>query len=220
MSSTKNITTYNTSYPLKLKINGSSAFIILIFIFLSFSSSVKAQENVSDSTFQKNVAVLDKIDSSSTDNFHSPKKAGWMSAALPGLGQAYNKKYWKIPVIYAAFGTITYFLVMNNAEYVKYRDAYIMRTDDDPTNDDILPRYTTENLRFFKNQYWKNRDLNIILLAGVYTLNILDAVVDAHFYTYNISDDLALRVTPTATPLLRFGSPTSASVGLSFSLTF
>ena len=162
--------------------------------------------------------MVEELDT--TQLIHPPKRAGWMSAALPGLGQAYNKKYWKIPIIYAAFGATTYFLIKNQKDYVKYRDSYIARIDDDPNTVDEFPLLSTDAIRIYKNIYWKNRDLSIIILAAVYTLNILDAVVDAHFYTYDISDDLSLQITPVVSPALRFGPSKSAYAGLSLSLSF
>jgi hypothetical protein len=151
-------------------------------------------------------------------NLHSPKKATYMSLILPGLGQAYNHKYWKIPIIYAGFGTISYFFVQNQKGYTKYRDAYISRIDDDAANDDILPQYTTENLRVIKNLYWKDRDLTIIIAAVLYSLNVLDANVDAHFFTYDISDDLTFNIKPSLQPT--YGQHSTNTAGLSFSLNF
>ena len=190
----------------------------LVFILLSFpTNSIMAQAE-SDSIFLEEAHIVINVDTAQIN--HSPKKAGWMSAALPGLGQGYNKKYWKIPIIYAAFGTITYFLIKNQREYERYRDSYIARIDGNPNTVDEFPLLSTDAIRIYKNIYWKNRDLSILLLAGVYTLNILDAVVDAHFYTYDISDDLSLQITPIVSPGLNFGPSRSAYAGLSFSLSF
>ena len=91
--------------------------LLLITLFLLHNSLIAQQSN-SDSLYTKNTVAGSVLDTAKSN--HSPKTAGWMSAALPGLGQVYNKKYWKAPVIYVAFGTITYFLVTNNAEYQKY----------------------------------------------------------------------------------------------------
>lgn len=201
------------------KNKGLARFGIMLFFMLfinAFSPQHLLAQEESDSIFLEDAQVVQVVDTA----YHSPKKAGWFSTALPGLGQAYNKKYWKIPIIYAAFGGITYFLVKHNGEYIKYREAYIARIDDDPATVDDFPKYTTENLRVFKNIYWKKRDLDIILLAGVFTLNILDAIVDAHFYTYDISDDLSLQITPVVAPALSFGPSRSSYAGLSFSLSF
>ncbi len=149
---------------------------------------------------------------------HSPKKAAIFSAIIPGLGQVYNKKYWKVPIIYAGFTVLTYYIVENNAKYIKFRNAYRQRVDDNPNNDNILTQYTNENLRTIKDLYWKNRDLSVILVAVLYTMNILDAVVDAHFFTFDISDDLSLHISPTTEPSVGLG--TSPTAALSFSLNF
>lgn len=149
---------------------------------------------------------------------HSPKKAGWMSAALPGLGQVYNKKYWKLPILYGGLAGLTYLYIQNNQGYIEYRDAYRFRISDDYNGVDGYPYYTTENLRVLKNEYWKNRDLTVIIIALVYTANILDAVVDAHFFTYDVSDDLSFNVSPTLKPTI--GLYPVANPGLSFSLNF
>jgi hypothetical protein len=148
---------------------------------------------------------------------HSPMVAATMSAILPGLGQAYNKKYWKMPVVYAGFGVLAYFIIDNNKGYQKFKTAYKLRIDDDSSNDN-LPRYTTENLRIIKNSYWKNRDLSILLTGVFYALNILDAAVDAHFYTYDVSDDLSFRIRPTVERTA--GTNQSAAPGVCLSLNF
>ena len=224
MQTSKNDTIYwvkPTFTSLINRLNCSKFFIwhLLMLVFILLPTQFISAQIESDSIFLKDANIAVEIDTSKIDILHSPKKAGWLSV-LPGLGQAYNKKYWKIPIIYAALLTNTYFLVKNNQEYIKYRDAYIMRIDEDPETIDDFPNYTTENLRVLKNQYWKYRDLNLIIMAGIYTLNILDAVVDAHFYTYDIGDDLSLRITPVVVPSLGFGSRHSAYTGLSFSLSF
>jgi hypothetical protein len=194
----------------------SLPLVVVLLFFMANPFEIYAQQN-DDSLYTSNVVEDPVLDTMST--VHSPKKAGWMSAALPGLGQIYNKKYWKTPVIYVAFGTITYFLVNHNSTYQDYREAYIRRTDDDPTNDDIYPQYTVENLRVLKDIYWKRRDFDIILIALLYTLNVLDAVVDAHFFTYDISEDLSLHIDPVLKPNFGFTSMGSTA-GLSLSISF
>ena len=134
-----------------------------------------------------------------TLNVHSPKKATIMSAILPGLGQVYNKKYWKIPVIYAGFVGLGYFIGINHFEYVKYRDAYIKRVDGDSTTIDPLPdtqRLSTADLLAENDYYRKKRDMLIIGAVGLYVLNIIDATVDAHLFTFDVSDDLSFNIRP------------------------
>lgn len=137
-----------------------------------------------------------------TGKVHSPKKATVLSAILPGLGQAYNKKYWKIPIVYAGLAATTYFIHINNQEYHRYKTAYLYRIDGDPnTVDEFVNIYNDEaQLRSLTDFYRRNRDLMIIGTAGVYLLNIIDAAVDAHFYDFDVSDDLSLRIQPVVMP--------------------
>ena len=127
----------------------------------------------------------------------SPKKASLYSAILPGAGQIYNTKYWKVPVLYASIGTAIYIAKWNNSEYLHYREAFEYRTDDDETTvDPYIDRYTESNLVTMKNYHRKNRDLAYIITAGIYLLNILDASVDAHLFNFNVNDNLDMVLKP------------------------
>lgn len=186
-------------------------FCILIIVFSTFGvqSNVFSQENKSPEN--KKMAL--------TDDIHSPKKAAWMSAALPGLGQAYNKKYWKIPIIYSGFAAFGYLGVRNNNLYHKYRDAYLSRLDTSASND-LMLQYTSENLRYIKNIYWKDRDLTIILAAAFYILNIIDATVDAHLFYFDINKDLSLKIMPNLEIRDYSISSPNSNIGLSFTFNF
>jgi len=122
----------------------------------------------------------------------SPSKAAFYSAILPGLGQAYNKKYWKIPVVYAALGTGIYFYVTNNNQYNDVRDAYKRRLagfqDDEFQN--VL---TDDGLLEAQKTLRRNKELSLLITVGIYALNILDANVDAHLMQFNVNDDLSLK---------------------------
>jgi hypothetical protein len=148
------------------------------------------------------------------EDVHSPKKATIYSAILPGLGQAYNKKYWKIPLIYIGFGTIGYFIDWNNDNYQLFKTGYKHLTDDDPETQDYLKieavrrnNYDLSNPNQFNNlktamtkqqdYYRRNRDLLVISFLGFYGINILDASVDAHLMDFDISDDLTLNWQPS-----------------------
>jgi hypothetical protein len=133
---------------------------------------------------------------------HSPKKATLMSAVLPGLGQAYNKKYWKIPLVYAALGTAYYFVDKNIDEFKDFKSAYVKRIDDDPATMDTKYDnvYTDQQLLRLIDDRRRNRDLSYVALGVAYILNIVDAAVDAHLYYFNVSDDLSMRVAPAALP--------------------
>jgi hypothetical protein len=147
-----------------------------------------------------------------SEEVHSPKKATIYSAILPGLGQAYNKKYWKIPLIYIGFGTIGYFIDWNNDNYQFNKLAYVHLTDDDPETDifmeiEAVQYYDLNKPSHFQNfkdglqkrqdYYRRNRDLLIISMVGFYGLNIIDASVDAHLFNFDISDDLTFNWQPT-----------------------
>ena len=140
---------------------------------------------------------------------HSPKRAALYSALLPGLGQAYNKKYLKIPVIYAGVGTLVYFVNMNHKEYSKFRDAYIYVTSGDSsnTNNDYVYKYSKDALLQGRNYYRSNLELTYILSGVLYILNIIDATVDAHLFEYDISDNLSMKLEPAINPDMIFNRP-------------
>jgi hypothetical protein len=123
----------------------------------------------------------------------SPSRAAFYSAILPGLGQAYNKKYWKIPIVYAALGTGIYFYIDNNRNYNRYRRAYKRRLAG--FTDDEFQNVVTDNNALIDAQefYQRNRDLSLLLTVVAYVLNIVDANVDAHLLQFNVSDDLSVR---------------------------
>lgn len=128
---------------------------------------------------------------------HSPKKATILSMVLPGAGQAYNHKYWKIPVIYAGFAGLGYLAKINQDDYKIYKNAYRLRLDgDESTIDGYVGVYSDQDLATLKNYYRRNRDLSIIGMSVLYILNILDASVDAHLFYFNVSDDLSFQVQP------------------------
>lgn len=147
---------------------------------------------------------------------HSPRKALIFSAVIPGLGQAYNKKYWKIPVVYTAIGTTTYFFTSNNKLYKDYKQAYINKTDEDPATIDNFPYYNETQIRELQDYYRRFRDLNIILTGLFYTLNIVDAYVDAHLTTFDVSDNLTMNIQPA----LILSANKKPAAGLTLSLKF
>ncbi|HNS17457.1 MAG TPA: DUF5683 domain-containing protein [Bacteroidales bacterium] len=130
---------------------------------------------------------------------HSPKKASIYSAVLPGLGQAYNHKYWKIPIIYAGFGAFAYFLHTNFNEYEKFHEAYLWKVKGDtiPIDNEYIYKYeTADQLKNGTDYYRRNFELTCILTGVWYLLNILDATVDAHLMDYDINEDLSVHVQP------------------------
>jgi hypothetical protein len=161
---------------------------------------------------------------------HSPKKATIYSAVLPGLGQIYNRKYWKVPLVYIGFASLIYSIDWNNDYYVLYRQAYIDISDDDPTSNSFkdldiegswdfddpsqLEQFKTR-LENAKEQTRRYRDLCIIGTAAFYAINIIDASVDAHFFNFDISDDLTLNWMPQ--PMYAMDQPL---MGIQFVINF
>ena len=134
-----------------------------------------------------------------TEPIQSPRKAAILSATLPGLGQIYNKKYWKIPIIYAGLLTSAYYINDNNVQYKRYKDAYLKRLDNNQDNDDFVGEYSSGDLLILKDFYRRNREISILCFVGTYIINVLDASVDAHLFDYDISEDISLQITPTST---------------------
>ncbi len=134
---------------------------------------------------------------------HSPKLAMLFSAVCPGLGQIYNKKYWKLPIIYVGLGAAAYFTVSNLNYYNNYNDALKQR--DNYVNhigqpDQYYNIYSSSELSDIVSYYRKNVDLSIIIGVGIYLLQIVDANVDAQLHGFNVSDDISLKFTPQLAP--------------------
>ncbi len=142
--------------------------------------------------------VQAQVTTDSLSLLHSPKKATLLSTALPGAGQAYNKKYWKIPVIYAGFAGLSYLVKVNHDDYLIYKNAFRKRLDgDESTIDPFVGIYSDNDLSTLKDFYRRNRDLSIIGIGVLYVLNILDASVDAHLFHFNVNDQLTLQLQPS-----------------------
>lgn len=130
--------------------------------------------------------------------YHSPVKATWMSAALPSLGQFYNKRYWKPPIIYAGLGVAIYFLIDNQLKFVIARNSYRARVGVQGfTVHQKYASYSAEQILSDRDFYRTNRDYSIIAVAGIYALNIIDAAVDAHLRTFDVGDDLSMKIRPS-----------------------
>lgn len=170
----------------------------LIILFLTTGFSAFSQKSDNDSVKVKKPVVE-----------HSPRRATIYSAVLPGLGQIYNRKYWKVPLVYGGFATLGYFINFNNGEYIKFRQAYSDIIDNDPSTDSYVKLVTdprrlepdkilqlTESLRNAKDYWRRNRDLVVIGTVVFYAVNIIDASVDAHFFNFDISDDLTFNWVP------------------------
>lgn len=159
-----------------------------------------------------------------------PTRAVWMSALFPGLGQIYNRRYWKLPIIVAGFMGLGYGTSWNNTQYKDYSNAYMDLMSDDSNRKsymDFFPPNTDESsldkewlksvMQSRKNFYRRNRDLCIICMVAVYMLSIIDAYVDAQLAHFDISPDLSMDVSPgiSADPVSR-----RYAIGLNWAFTF
>lgn len=163
------------------------------------------------------------------------KRAMWLALVLPGAGQIYNRKYWKLPIIYGGFVGCAYAMSWNNQMYHDYSQAYLDIMDDDPNTQSYnqflhlgaqidasnIERYK-EIFRKRKDRYRRWRDLSMFVMIGVYAFSVIDAYVDASLSEFDISDDLSLRVEPTViNNNQRTRNPLrSSTLGLQCSLTF
>ncbi|MCX6181502.1 MAG: DUF5683 domain-containing protein [Bacteroidetes bacterium] len=221
----------------------------LLFILFVTYVNLKAQDSIAvrvDSTFQstnRDTVIPNpdaKIETRSVmlDTNHSPKKAGMLSAILPGLGQAYNHKYWKIPIVYAAIGGVGYVAYLNTVYYNFYHGALIVANNPYHTTADLFnyadkspyrvmatgnlsaAEISTKNEAEFlehNDYYRRNRDLSYFFVGVLYLCNILDATVDGHLYNYNVDDNLSFHIQPT---IFTAGINNSTTMGFSFNMKF
>jgi hypothetical protein len=203
--------------------------IILITLFFCLSHDLSAQDTITVSRAEKRVFMAE------------PMKATMLAVAFPGLGQIYNRKYWKVPFVYAGFGGLAYTVSFNTSKYNEMMKAYQDFTDNVPeTNsystltwlketepseydpvlypgsyDPSISTWVEDNLIKSIDYYKKNRDLSYIGIAAWYLLTVLDANVDASLSNFDISDDLDLEVTPLQLPV-----PGVTGAGLNISLIY
>lgn len=218
------------------------AFLIVISVLLA-CVSVRAQ-NVESSADTATVVTTDTliVAEKITKKPHSPQKATYMALALPGSGQIYNGQWWKVPILYGGIGATVYGISWNTKQFKKYKNAFVDYTvyleekakdpntpyPENPSWDKVyvggdVENFTPQQQSNFKRQlqnkkdnFKRNRDLLYITMGAIYALQIIDACVFAHFYDFEIDDDLSLNIQPSS-----FYSPSSGGmVGLTLTLTF
>ncbi len=140
---------------------------------------------------------------------HSPRKAALYSAALPGLGQIYNKKYWKVPIIYGGFMIMGYLVIWNNDRYQVFRRDNIAVRNKQPEESPFasVGGSPISNSERAVEEFHRDRDYTIILTAALYGLNIMDAIVDAHLIEFDVNPDLSFNLEPTAGSRLAYDHP-------------
>ena len=177
--------------------------------FMSFASV--AQE--SSSTNKKKLSS----DTIPKRSVHSPKKAAVLSVILPGAGQVYNRKYWKVPVLAAGAGALVYSFQFNQKNYNLFKTELIHRQAGSLEINTDLKNLSDANLNELQNYYHRNRDLTIVGMALLYALNVLDATVDAHLFDFNVNEDLSMNIRPKT---LYSNSTSMPIAGLGLTLNF
>lgn len=172
-----------------MPMRGSLLFVLIF--GLSFSQVKPSDTVLSEKEIVQQIEKVNK----STALTYSPRKAGLYSAVLPGLGQYYNKKYWKIPIVWGAVGTGAGIIVYNNRQYNRYRRAFEAELNGKPHEFSDIAGISKEVLGNTQDQAKRYRDYAIAVTGAIYLLNILDAVVDAHLYEQRKDAELALKPT-------------------------
>ncbi|HET6227269.1 MAG TPA: DUF5683 domain-containing protein [Bacteroidia bacterium] len=190
-----------------------------IFVLCAVLFIVKVQAQVGDTA--KIMSTKDTVILKKAVVYHSPRKAALYSTVLPGLGQAYNKKYWKIPVLYCAAGGLAYSIIYWQRTYIEFRTAYRIRVDTVSTTfDEFVGVYNDAQLLSATQIAHRYRDLSVFGTVLLYVLNIVDASVDAHLYNFDVSDNLSLNIQPTFITTVGLNSPRTNITGVSLHLTF
>ena len=173
-----------------------SNFLYIFFLIFATSLFAQTSDSLTVKKEERVIVVNDSILPKEAYNPLAPAKAAFYSAVVPGLGQVYNKKYWKIPIIYAGMAAGIYFYKQQDDDYDRFRNAYKRRlagyTDDEFYGNGTEPLISNDRLINAQKSAQKNKDISILVTVAFYLLNVVDANVDAHLRQYEVSEDLSL----------------------------
>ncbi len=181
------------------------SFSLLSFLLLSLCVKINAQSTVIEARpdtliAQSTPQVQPAVDQIITVSTHDPRKATLYATVLPGLGQIYNGKYWKLPIVYGGLFTLGYFINYNHNLYIDLRRELIRDIEGKPRTDPRFTRLTTESLRRNVDRLQRDRDYLIIVTGVAYALTIVDAHVDAHLKEFDVNEDLSFKIGPRFAP--------------------
>lgn len=198
--------------------------LLLLLVFTNLTPLLSFGQDTSKTIKNTNDTIPDLV--------HSPRKATIYALVLPGLGQIYNHKYWKLPIVYAGFGACIYFVVINSRLYREFNDAYQWASVSSKNVPPIPPNlfqppppnnaaleYSEADLRYGRDFYRRYLEISYIATGVWYLLTVMDATVDAHFFDYDIGDDLTLNVKPWV-PAMGPGKQYGLSGGLNLTMRF
>jgi hypothetical protein len=155
-------------------------------------------------------------------SYPCPRKAAILATVLPGAGQVYNKKYWKLPIVYGGLGVLTYLAVSNHIKFKKYKTGYLTAVDSIKGNETFTDSVVYSSQRLFteQEQFHNRRDLFVLVSAAIYLASIVDALVDAHLAHFDVSDNLSMQIKPSVQPYYNFANSTimCTNVGLTVNI--
>lgn len=203
-------------------------FILISFLFTFHisaqeESTTKETDSIQKDLKKNGIVMEDSLFTKRKEiNPLAPSKAAFFSAVLPGLGQIYNKRYWKVPIVYAVLGSAIYGYKFNNDRYKLFRTAFKREKAGFDANEVFAPQtpnFSTEALQNGQERYQRDRDLMLVLTIVAYALNVVDANVDAHLKQFNIDDNLSMDM--DLKPYLDYNEITaSPSYGMALTIKF
>ena len=188
-------------------------FLLFFVLTTACSNNLFAQKKTDPKKQKKNTNLFSKPD---PNKLYNPRIATYRSAILPGWGQVTNKKIWKVPIVYAALGITTYIFIRNVKQFNEAKGAYANAIDGNPANDDQIPqpyyaiKDQPERIKSFRNEVRQNVDYSALFFILFWGLNVVDAAVDANLKTFDVSDDLTLKVKAGYSPLAQTNGLTLA----------
>lgn len=162
-------------------------------VFMVSQSVCYTQET--DTTVIQDTTVNQKTPSDTLAEEHSPRKAALLSATLPGMGQVYNNKIWKVPLVYIGAGVIYYAYDFNASHYEEYKSAFTRFVNGEIQEYNGIT--TKEGLQRAKDYYRRFRDMNLLIMAGWYLVQVIDATVDAYMFNFDVSEDISMQFKPS-----------------------
>jgi len=184
---------------------------LFLFSACNYSYALNTGKNIKEK--QENDTTLKKRE-------HSPKKATYF-AIIPGGGQIYNRKYWKLPIVYAGFAVTGYFGFTNRDMYKKYGEAYTCKVTNPDCTNELAQKYSEQDLISIRDYYRRNMELSFIIMGGWYILQMLDAMVDANLYYWEVDDEISISVQPVIQmPVNGYGDNLPSYNGLHITVRF
>lgn len=176
--------------------------IILLVLVMRVQGWAQQSDSLATTPLPDTLILLDSTEKKGlfaflSKDYPKPKTAAYLSLALPGAGQMYNKRWWKVPLVYGAIGGMVYYIDYNQGWYKRFRTAYQQKLNDETTEFAGLAIDNTRSLRLLRDRYDKNTQLAYIGLVVVYALQSVEAFVDAHLKTFNVDEDLSLQLKPS-----------------------